>query len=70
MQNKTEKIQMWLACVLTAGEWGIAIYVLFVKGELVMVYLAVTYLLRETRGGKNYHEIVSAGLHKAVQRFV
>jgi len=66
MSTKKEKIQMWVACILTAGEWAIAIVVLVQRGDLVMIYLAVTYLIRETSGGKHYHEIVAAAIHRLI----
>lgn len=62
MFTKTEKTQMWLAVFLTAGEWAIAIFMCIHKGELVMIYLAVTYALRETKGGKHYHHIIGEGI--------
>lgn len=49
--------QTWLALLLTAGEFGLATFMLVARGEIVMLYLAVTYALRETSGGKHYHEI-------------
>ena len=58
MKTKTEKIQMWIAVLLTAGEWTIAIIAVWQHCEIVMLYLAVTYAIRETSGGKHYHEIV------------
>jgi hypothetical protein len=65
MTTKQEKLQMWLAAVLTAGEWTIAIYVLVHQGEIVMIYLAITYAIRETSGGKHYHEILIEAIQKA-----
>lgn len=58
MIKNIEKLQMWIACCLTMGEWGIAIFVLIYHGDVVMLYLAITYLLRETRGGHRYHEMI------------
>lgn len=64
MNTRSEKIQMWLACLLTAGEWALAILVLVKQGEIVMIYLAITYAIRETTGGKHYHEIVIHAVKK------
>lgn len=68
MTNRTEKIQMWLACLLTAGEWTLAILVLVKQGEIVMIYLAITYAIRETSGGKHYHEIILHAVQKVFKR--
>ena len=64
MTTKKETIQMWVACILTAGEWAIALVVLVHRGDMVMIYLAVTYLIRETSGGKHYHEIMMEAFRK------
>jgi len=56
--TKHEKIQMWVAAFLTAGEWAIALIVLIHRGDFVMIYLAVTYMIRETSGGKHHHEVL------------
>jgi hypothetical protein len=64
MTTKKEQVQMWLAAVLTAGEWTIALYVMVHQGEIVMLYLAVTYAIRETTGGKHYHEILIEAIQK------
>lgn len=66
MSTKKEKIQMWVACVLTAGEWAIAIVALVQRGDMVMLYLVVTYFIRETTGGKHYHEIMIEAFHRIV----
>jgi len=68
MHNRTERYQMWLACLLTAGEWALAIFVLVRQGEIVMIYLAVTYAIRETTGGKHYHEILIHAVQKVIHR--
>ncbi len=68
MSTKSEKVQMWIACLLTCGEWTIAIYVMIHQGEIVMLYLAVAYAIRETSGGKHYHEIVGEAIHKLFRR--
>lgn len=67
MQNRAEKIQMWLACLLTCGEWMLALLVLVRQGEIVMIYLAITYAIRETTGGKHYHEIVIHAIQKVIK---
>jgi len=59
---------MWLACCLTAGEWMLAIYVLVHQGEIVMIYLAITYAIRETTGGKHYHEIIIHAVQKVIRK--
>lgn len=56
------KAQLWLAIFLTSGEWALAIYFLFSHGDIVMIYLAATYLVRETKGGQHYHEIIWCAL--------
>lgn len=48
----------WVALVLTAGEFGLALFVWLDGGNCLALYLAVTYWIRETRGGHHYHEIV------------
>lgn len=67
MQNRTEKLQMWLAVLLTCGEWALALLVLVRQGEIVMIYLAITYAIRETTGGKHYHEIVLHAVQKVIK---
>lgn len=56
--TKKEIFQCWVALILTAGEFTAAIFLVFHEGHLLAIYLAVTYAVRETAGGKHYHHIV------------
>lgn len=56
----TEPRLAWVALILTVGEFTLAIYFLVVHLHFEMIYLAVTYAIRETQGGHHYHEIVAA----------
>lgn len=56
--TKKEMLQCWVALILTAGEFTAAIFLVFHEGHLLAIYLAVTYAMRETAGGKHYHHIV------------
>lgn len=50
--------QAWIAFLLTTGEFAIAIFLLIHDGHILAFYLATTYVVRETAGGKEYHIIV------------
>lgn len=56
--TKKEMFQCWVALLLTAGEFTAAIVLVIEHGHILAIYLAVTYLMRETSGGKHYHHIV------------
>lgn len=56
--TKKELFQCWLAMLLTCGEFTVAIFLVFHEGHLFALYLAITYAMRETAGGKHYHHIV------------
>ena len=56
--TKKEMLQCWVALILTAGEFTAAIFLVFHEGHLLAIYLAVTYAMRETAGGRHYHHIV------------
>lgn len=66
--NKLESVQTWAALALTAGEFGTALWLVIHDGHFFALYLAVTYLMRETHGGKHYHEVVIAGIQKVVMK--
>jgi hypothetical protein len=55
----------YVALCLTAGEFGASFWLLIHEGHILALYLAVTYLSRETSGGKHYHDIVVRWLEKA-----
>lgn len=48
----------WIALILTAGEFTGAIFLVVHEGHYFAIYLALTYMVRETSGGKHYHDIV------------
>lgn len=48
---------LWIAVLLTAGEFGIAFYLLVTHGEAYALFYAVTYMVRE-KTGSNYHHIL------------
>lgn len=56
--GKKEMMQCWIALFLTAGEFSVGIFLVFYEGHYLVLYLALTYLMRETTGGKHYHVIV------------
>lgn len=58
LQTRHEKVQCWVALLLTAGEFGAALYLIVYEGHILAIYLAITYAMRETSGGHHYHEIV------------
>lgn len=60
-----EHHQAYAALCLTAGEFGAGIWMLLHDGHILALYLAVTYALRETSGGKHYHDIVLRWVDKA-----
>lgn len=65
IRKSAELFQGWVALLLTVGEFSAGIFLYFHEGHVLALYLAVTYLVRETSGGKHYHEIVVDLLHKA-----
>lgn len=52
-------VQQYLALGLTAGEFGGATWLFVHEGHFFAFYLAVTYLVRETSGGKHYHDVLA-----------
>lgn len=58
MLDPQHKKFAWIALILTAGEFTGAIILIVQEGHLFALYLALTYLVRETSGGKHYHDIV------------
>lgn len=62
-ERKHEIWQCWIALLLTAGEFGTAIWLVFYEGHIFALYLAITYAVRETSGGHHYHEIVVKAFH-------
>ena len=68
LKNKSELFQSYVALLLTTGEFIVGIFLVVHDGHVLALYLAVTYLVRETSGGKHYHEVVIDLLHKAKPR--
>lgn len=64
--TKKELFQCWVALVLTAGEFTVALFLVFTEGHWFAAYLAITYAMRETNGGKHYHMIVVDLVHRAL----
>lgn len=62
--GRKERVQCWIALFLTAGEFGTGIFLVCYEGHWFALYLAITYLMRETTGGKHYHHIVIEQWHK------
>jgi len=56
--TKKEMVQCWTALFLTTGEFGIGIWLFIHEGHVLAIYLAFTYLMRETSGGHHYHQIL------------
>jgi hypothetical protein len=63
-----ERAQAVLALCLTCGEFVAAGFLLVHEGHTLALYLAVTYALRETPGGKHYRELVVAAFKRAYRR--
>lgn len=59
-----EHTQAVTAASLTVGEFVTGAYLLVHEGHILALYLAVTYLMRETSGGKHYHEVVFAAVKR------
>lgn len=57
-QPKFDLYLSWVALVLVAGEFAIAVREIFNHGHGLALYMALNALIRETRGGMHYHEIV------------
>lgn len=68
-EQKIEAAQMWLAAVLAVGEWCIATYFFVSHGDVVFLYLTITYVIRDTKGGQHYHDIIAAGIVKLKSHF-
>lgn len=64
LETKKEIFQCWVALILTAGEFTIGIVLVIHDGHFLALYLAFTYLFRETAGGRHYHVILINALHK------
>lgn len=58
MAANSELVQKHTAVFLTAGEFAAAIFLVIHDGHILAFYLAATYAMRETKGGKHYHEVV------------
>jgi hypothetical protein len=54
IRTRREWIQLGAALVLTAGEYGLALFVLLHERSLEYLILSITYLVRETKGGDKY----------------
>jgi len=61
--SRMQKAQLYAALIMTAVEYGVA-GLLIMHGEWIDLFLAVTYYVRETRGGAKYH----AWLTRAILR--
>lgn len=68
MANKVQKREMWVAALLTCGEWAMAFFMLVRHGEVIALYLAITYVVRETSGGKHHHEIFIHAARKVYEQ--
>lgn len=66
LTDRRERIQCYFALCLTIGEFCAGVWMLVYDGHVLALYLAVTYALRETTGGKHYHRILIDWIH--VQR--
>ena len=66
--TRREKAEQWMACLLTVGEFGTSIVLLVQHGHVLMLYLAITYALRETTGGHHHHEILLAAAKKVLAK--
>lgn len=55
---RSDVLLCWIALILTSGEFGLALFAIFNNGHCWELYLAVTYWIRETKGGQHYHDIV------------
>lgn len=59
-----EHHQAYVAAVLTIGEFGGASWLVIHDGHFFAIYLAFTYLMRETAGGKHYHDVITKYFNK------
>ncbi len=57
MEKRPTPRQAWIAAILTAGEFAAAAFLFIHDGHVLALYLAVTYAVRETPGGREYHTI-------------
>lgn len=62
--TKVTTFQLWGAFLMTCGEFGTATWYVFHEGHYFALFLAFTYAMRETAGGKHYHEIVVHGFNR------
>lgn len=53
-----------MALAMTVGEFGGALWLVVHDGHFFALYLAVTYMIRETNGGKQYHHLVQSAVAK------
>ena len=64
LTTKKEIIQCWLALFFTTGEFMAGVWLVIHEGHILAIYLAFTYALRETTGGKHYHDILVQAFYK------
>jgi hypothetical protein len=57
-QPKIDLYLSWIALILVSGEFAVAGCDLLYHGHALALYMAFNALVRETRGGMHYHEIV------------
>jgi hypothetical protein len=59
-----EHHQAYAAACLTAGEFVAGLWLVIHEGHFLALYLAITYLSRETAGGKHYHHVFANWINK------
>lgn len=64
LTSKREVIQCWFAFFLTTGEFIAGVWLVMHDGHILALYLACTYAMRETSGGKHYHDILVRAYYK------
>jgi hypothetical protein len=60
--HKAELLMCWMALLLACGEFSIALFDLIWDGRALALFMAVNTLMRETKGGQHYHDIVVRAL--------
>lgn len=65
-----ERRQLFAAVALTMGEFGACIWLMVHESDFISLFLAVTYYVRETRGGEKYHAGIWALASKCVRVMV
>jgi hypothetical protein len=57
-EHKVAVKAAWIALFLTSGEFIVSFWLFVHDGHLLALYLAITYAVRETPSGKEYHTII------------